>query len=43
MSKLKNYEIDAVTSKVLAMIKEENKKNERPGAFSVHFFPFRSG
>ena len=28
MSKLKNYEIDAVTSKVLAMIKEENKKNQ---------------
>jgi len=28
MSKLKNYEIDAITSKVLAMIKEENKKNQ---------------
>ena len=28
MSKLKNYEIDAVTNKVLAMIKEENKKNQ---------------
>jgi hypothetical protein len=28
MSKLKNYEIDAITSKVLALIKEENKKNQ---------------